>query len=123
MRLLILGSTGLLGHHLATEFPKPHYITILHGFRNNADVCFDCSDELEVFKQIETIKPDLIINLISLTDVERCEREPEVAKRLNITVIKNIMNVVKFKKLSTKVVYISTDHLYDCIGSSSEFRD
>lgn len=120
MRLLILGSTGLLGQHLAIQFPKPNFTTILHGFKNIADVCFDCSDELEVFSQIETIQPDLIINLISLTDVERCEREPEVAKKLNITVIKNITNAVKLKELPTKVVHISTDHLYDRIGSSSE---
>ena len=110
MKLLILGSTGLLGQYLAMQFPKADYTTILHGFSNSAEVCFDCSDELEVFDRINSIQPDLIINLISLTDVERCEREPEVAKKLNITAIANVMNAINLKEIPTKVVHISTDH-------------
>lgn len=120
MRLLILGSTGLLGQYLAMQFPTADYTPILHGFSNSAEVCFDCSDKLEVLDQINSIQPDLIINLIGLTDVERCEREPEVATKLNITAIANVINAVRLKKAPTKVVHISTDHVYDRIGLSSE---
>jgi dTDP-4-dehydrorhamnose reductase len=44
---------------------------------------FDVADRRVVFEIIAAHKPDWVIHLAALTDVDRCEREPEEARRVN----------------------------------------
>ena len=57
-------------------------------------------------------KPNLIINAIGLTNIEKCENNKEISKQINFEIIKNIFNLKK-KKLNFNLIHISTDHFYD----------
>jgi dTDP-4-dehydrorhamnose reductase len=120
MKYLVLGSTGLLGQYLAAEFKDLNNEVVLHGFKNSCDVCFDCTNQIEVINNLKEIKPNFLINLVSLTDVEQCEQEPNRAHQLNTSTVKNIVESIASINYPIKLVHISTDHLYDCNGPSKE---
>ena len=54
----------------------------------------------------------IIINLISLTDIEKCENFKQKAKLVNSTYIKNIVDTISTDR-DVYLIHISTDHLFD----------
>jgi dTDP-4-dehydrorhamnose reductase len=60
---------------------------------------------------LEKIKPDLVIHTVALTDVDRCEREPDLAHHINARLAYNVAQACG--RLGIKLVHISTDHLFD----------
>ena len=66
----------------------------------------DITQIAEVFKSTETIKPDYIFHLAAETDVDRCEKDPDHAFRVNTIGTENIALVCQ--KLGIRLVYIST---------------
>lgn len=62
-------------------------------------------------KSIEGISPDIIINCIGLTNIEECEKFPEIAKDVNSIIPYNVAKICK--KFRIKFIHISTDHLFD----------
>lgn len=57
------------------------------------------------------IKPQLIVHTAGLTNVEECERKPQLAKEINVQLAGNVAKAAKC--LNIKFVHISTDHLFD----------
>ena len=66
-------------------------------------------------KIIENINPDFILNLISETNVDKCERNFNLSKKLNFEYPKNILLSMKGLRKKTKLIHISTDQVYSKI--------
>ena len=66
-------------------------------------------------KIIENVNPDFILNLISETNVEKCERNFNLSKKLNFEYPKNILFSMKGLSKKTKLIHISTDQVYSKI--------
>ncbi len=66
-------------------------------------------------KKIEKIiaknKPDIILNLAAITDVDFCERNKLLCKKLNYSFVRNL--AFFSKKYNFKLIQISTDQLYN----------
>jgi dTDP-4-dehydrorhamnose reductase len=69
---------------------------------------------------LEQTKPEVIINLVGLTDVDRCEQYPDEAKRLNVKTVENLVNAIKKCSSSPFLIHVSTDQVYDGEGILSE---
>jgi dTDP-4-dehydrorhamnose reductase len=74
------------------------------------------------FKKSNYFIPDFIINTVALTDVDLCEKNPELAFETNVNYINFLANFCA--KNHSKLVHISTDHLSDgltpCIKENHE---
>jgi len=70
---------------------------------------------------IKKYSPEVVINTIALTDVDKCEEHPEEAYNLNVVTAYNISRAVQDKKI--KLVHISTDQLYDGLKSNYSEED
>ena len=74
------------------------------------------------FTKSNCFKPDLIINTVALTDVDFCEKNPNLAFETNVNYINLLINFCKNNR--SKLVHISTDHLSDgltpCIEENQE---
>jgi dTDP-4-dehydrorhamnose reductase len=61
--------------------------------------------------QLNKIKPELVINTVGLTSIEKCEENPELAYLINVELSRKVAEATK--KLNIPLVHISTDHLFD----------
>jgi dTDP-4-dehydrorhamnose reductase len=118
--ILITGATGLLGSSLVPYLRKSEYKVVTHAHTNQADIMFDLSDRIKSYRFLEQVKPDVIINLVSLTSVELCEEQVNLAYLVNTRTVENLANWIKSAKADCHLVQISTDHVYDGVGPHLE---
>ena len=57
------------------------------------------------------IKPDVLINTIALSSVDYCEQHSDEATKLNVEFVKELFRISK--KLSIKIVHLSSDSVFD----------
>lgn len=115
MRVLLLGGTGLLGATLAPILRAHGHGVVVHGQTSPADVNLDLSAP-GAAQALADVKPDAVINLVALTDVDACESQPDLAWRLNMQAAQVAST------LGGVLVHISTDHVYDAPTPSPEGR-
>jgi len=112
-KILFLGGTGLLGSYLVKSFTECcEYKVIIHGFNNKSDFQVDITNSVALTQLLDLVKPDIIFNLVALTDVEKCEINPANAFLLNTRIVLDIANWLKSNTYS-HLIHISTDHVYD----------
>jgi len=116
MRVLVIGSKGMLGKDLMEELANPGYEVIGLGLRD-----LDISKEFDMPK-IEAINPDLIINCAAYTNVDKAESERDRCYSTNVTGVKNIVNFCK--KNDIIMIQYSTDYVFsgDKEGYNEEDR-
>jgi dTDP-4-dehydrorhamnose reductase len=117
-RIFIAGGTGLLGSHLSVYLEGLGYGVHAMGRTSDRLVC-DMTFKNDVFRVLDKINPEVIINLVALTDVDECERRPEKAYLLNTKVVENLSNWVE-KNSPCYLLQISTDQVYDGKGPHNE---
>ena len=119
-KILITGATGLLGSSLVPSLKKNGYRVLTHARSRKADFIFDLSNSLESYRVLEKIKPNVIINLVSLTSVELCEEQTNLAYLANTRSVENLAHWVASSGSDCHLVQISTDHVYDGDGIHAE---
>ena len=117
-RILIIGSNGMLGQGLTSNFMFKRDVELLcTSFEEEsvfAEVDYaqiDISKPNEVKKIINNFYPDIVINAAAYTNVDGCESEKELAWKINVIGIENIVKYVKRSK--SHLVHISSDYIFD----------
>jgi len=104
MRILIIGSNGLLGSDLVEDWTGDHLIP---ATSRDADI-----RELEQVRQLVTREhPDWIILTAGYTDVDGSERHPDLAFAANRDGARNVSIVAR--ELGAKLCFLSTDYVFD----------
>ncbi|MEM3630612.1 MAG: dTDP-4-dehydrorhamnose reductase [Nitrososphaerota archaeon] len=123
MKILITGAGGLLGSKISYLALKKNYKVysayLTHLPSYGLPIKLDISNEKMVFKIIKDINPDAIFHCAALTDVDKCEINKEIAKRININGTKFIAKIAK--KTNSYLIYISTDYVFD--GSKGMYKE
>jgi dTDP-4-dehydrorhamnose reductase len=123
-KVLVLGATGLLGHTLVPHLRRAGFSVVAHGNNSTsgADLRCDATDANQLRNVIVGQSWDFIVNLIALTNVDRCNAEIDLAYRLNVKVVENIVAAVAGQSEGrARLIQISTDHIYDKdVGASAE---
>lgn len=117
--VLLVGATGLLGTALAPALRSARMEVIRHGSAVPADLNADLSDDDAASRVLDRVKPSAVINLAAITDVDRCEREPEEAYRVNVRVAENVARWVR-RNPGTRMIQMSTDQVYEGPGPHRE---
>ena len=111
-KILITGGSGLLGTNLAIRLCKSYKVLILLNEKNiNIPLTISASAKVSLEKTFSSFKPDLVINTVALTNIEKCEEQPALASKINLNFLKLLTKATK--KFSGKIIHISTDHLFD----------
>jgi len=119
-KILVTGSSGLLGSSLVPYLNECGHKVLTQARRSQADYRFDLSDRAVSFEQLNAIRPDCIINLVGLTNVETCEEHAGLAYLGNTRPVENIAQWITNSGGNCHLVHISTDHLYDGVGLNKE---
>ena len=67
----------------------------------------------DVTHVLRKYKPKIIFNCVALTDVSFCNKNILKAYNLNVNTIANLVNAIIKSKISTKLIHISTDQVYN----------
>ena len=118
MKILVTGVKGQLGYDVVNECQKRGYDAI------GVDVEeMDITKPEAVDRVIAEANPDAVIHCAAWTAVDAAEEPENVAKvrAVNAGGTQNIANVCK--KLNCKLLYISTDYVFDGQGSEPWLPD
>lgn len=115
MRYLVTGSAGLIGNNLVSVLEKSGK-TVYSCFNNikpqyGIPVKLDLLNFDEISKVFNDVQPDIVIHLAALTDVEKCEEEPELANSINVKATEIIAK--ESATLQSYLIYLSTDYVFD----------
>lgn len=117
-KILITGSSGMLGIDLCQELSGDHALVGLDILKDQksegkAREYFECdiTSEEKVADAILKARPDIVIHTAAWTDVDGCERDPGRARRINSEGTKNIASACK--SAGVILIYISTDFVFD----------
>ena len=104
MKIGIIGASGLVGSHLARSLATQHELfTPRHAE-------LDITDVAQVQAWCQRLQPELVINC-STIDVDRCEREPQLAEALNVAGPQALAVVAH--ELGASVLHFSTNYVFD----------
>ena len=120
MKILLLGSAGLLGSTLSPFLSSRGYEVKTHSRSEDTQYQADLNDPADTYELLEKIAPEVIVNLVGLTDVDRCETQPNQAYLANVRTVENISGWIKQKKMPCHLVHMSTDQVYDGINHHAE---
>jgi len=115
-RVLIVGASGLLGVNLMYQYPLQNKL-LLHENKREIKtkkflkLQFDASSRKSIERAFKKNHPSIIINSAGITDIEKCNQNPDLANSINAKIAENLADVSK--NLGIKFVQISTDHLFD----------
>jgi len=129
MKVFVTGVGGQLGHDVMNELAKRGYDGTgsdikpeYSGIKDDSAVTvmpyvgLDITDKESVLATISEIKPDAIIHCAAWTAVDAAE-DPEkknIVHKINAEGTKNIAEVAK--AVDAKMVYLSTDYVFDGQG-------
>lgn len=106
LKVWITGSDGQIGTAL-NEMINPLEVEALNTDRDEVDV--SNMDEVLSFGEIQ--RPDVIINCAGISDAAECEKNPELAYKVNGLGARNLSIVAG--KIGAVMVQISTDDVFD----------
>ena len=121
LRILITGITGLLGYGLTKTLVEKG-VEVSGIYKENKTVADELSTLAKVYpvditKQSEVkyvfnrVKPDVVIHAAAFASVDGCELFRSLAWEINVNGTQQVVDVAK--ETNAKLIYISTDYVFD----------
>ncbi len=110
MKILVTGVKGQLGYDCVRELTERGYTNV-----KGIDIDdLDLTKEEDVKKFISEYKPDVVMHNAAWTAVDKAEEMPDKVYEVNALAPKYIAEACK--SVGAKMVYISTDYIFDGLG-------
>ena len=119
-KILVTGSNGLLGQKIVQQWKEEqnfeliatargeNRITEIVGFQY---VSMDITKEENVLEIISEYKPDYVINTAAMTNVDQCEEDQELCRKLNVDAVEYLIKACE--KTGSFLLHLSTDFIFD----------
>ena len=124
-RLLIYGGSGFVGGNLATTALQEGWQVLVAdplfhpGLGSAGWERLDITDPKSVDLIMAGFQPDAIVNLAALADIDRAERERELAWKINVDGARFVAE--SCQRHAARLVFISSDAVFD--GSEGPYRE
>ncbi len=122
MKFFVTGVGGQLGFDVVNEIISRKYAVVGSDISDKCSancvyVKLDITDKNAVFSAIEKVAPDVVIHCAAWTAVDAAEDAEnfEKVRNINVNGTKNIAEICK--KIGCKIIYISTDYVFNGQGS------
>lgn len=116
MKVLVTGVKGQLGYDVMKVLEHRGHEGV------GVDVeDMDITDEAAVKRVIGEIRPDAIVHCAAYTAVDAAEDNEELCRKVNVVGTENIAKVAK--DIDAKMIYLSTDYVFDGQGDKPHEPD
>ena len=118
MRVFVTGVGGQLGYDVMRELQRRGHEAVGADILAAADVQLDITDEAAVGRVLQEIQPDAVIHCAAWTAVDAAEdaENKEKVYAVNVTGTKNLADACR--ALGCKMIYISTDYVFNGQGEA-----
>lgn len=131
-KILVIGANGFLGSCLMNYKYLSTFqlrgVSLIAGDLNyshlSQNILFykiDITNAKKIERKILEIDPQVIILSASMTDVDQCEIDKNLATKINIEGPKNVIKVCK--KIASKLVFLSTDFIFDGTKENGLYKE
>lgn len=119
-KILVTGSNGLLGQKITEHVVRTKDVQLIATSkgqnRNPVKKGYvykemDITDEAQVRKVIKAVKPDVIINTAAMTNVDSCEKDKDLCRKLNVDAVSYLIKISE--ELDIHLIHLSTDFVFD----------
>lgn len=107
---LIIGASGLVGGELMRQLPDAVGTYHQHSPGGNLHR-LDIADWVAIDRLMSVVKPKTVYLCAALTHVDYCETHPDESYAVNVQGVKHVVDYADH--FHAKVVYISTDYIFD----------
>ncbi|MBW1682291.1 MAG: dTDP-4-dehydrorhamnose reductase [Deltaproteobacteria bacterium] len=105
MKVMILGSTGMLGSDCKKVLSAGHEV-VAPGRKELDIVSWD-----QVIENLQKAAPDAVINCAAFTDVDACETQAFAVRKINVEGPRNLAQ--GSARFGFKFLHISSDYVFD----------
>ncbi|HEY4761087.1 MAG TPA: dTDP-4-dehydrorhamnose reductase [Thermoguttaceae bacterium] len=117
MKIVVTGALGQLGSELCRQI-GPQAIPL------DIDT-LDLTNGKAVIDMLRPMRLDMVINCAAYTQVDKAEKEPDLAFAVNATAVENLVSVCR--EADCPLVQISTDYVFGCneatAGTNRPYRE
>jgi dTDP-4-dehydrorhamnose reductase len=118
-RLLIIGASGFIGQRLAV-MAADNYDVFAADLTEPAkpnEIKMDVTAPASVLAGFDAVRPQVVVMLAAIADIDQCERQPELAKAVNVDGAVCVADQcarrgVRFVYTSSAAVYDGSHHGY-----------
>lgn len=121
MRHLVIGGSGQVGSHLVRVLAE-RGDRVWSTYRSNSREGawpLDMTREEEVARVLGEVTPEVVWLPAALPDVDRCEREPDLSRLLNVEAVATVGR--RAAEEGARLVFYSTDYVFD--GTRGPYRE
>lgn len=114
MKLLVTGAGGAVGSavvELASGKYDVYSVYNSHYPSGGRPMRLNLLDTSKVADLVAILRPDAVVHAAALTDVEKCEREYELADAINHKSTRILAEAAK--RIGAYFLYVSTDYVFD----------
>ena len=114
-KILLTGGNGFF----CTRFTQRYKNTF--EILSASSSMLDVTDETKVTETIESFNPDYVIHAAAIASTEFCDKNPELAYKINVT---GAINVAKAcKQIHAKMIFLSTEQVFNGNVSSGPYTE
>jgi len=123
VKLLVTGASGLLGTRICQLAAKQNYEVYSahseHIPQFGTPIKLDITDGTALKRLFDKTKPNVVVHSAALTDVDKCEKEKDLAWKINVESTSNIAQLCH--KHNCFLVYVSTDYVFN--GEKGNYKE
>ena len=123
MKLLVTGASGLLGTRICQlsvgQSNEVYSAYSQHLPQFGTPIKLDITDGTALKQLFDKTKPDVLVHSAALTDVDKCEKEKDLAWKINVESTSNLAQLCH--KHNCFLVYVSTDYVFN--GEKGNYKE
>ena len=117
-KILVIG-VGFLGQKMLNVFKAHGFEVYGADTSNDENVKIDITSPESVLGVFDSLRPEVVVLTAGMTNVDGCEENPEACLKVNVQGTEHVVEACK--KYNTKMVFISTDFVFD--GEKGDYRE
>lgn len=106
MKILITGAAGALGTDMQRLLQKEGILFMATDIKQ-----LDITDFKKTNELLLNYRPTVILHFAALSDVDRCEKDTDLALRVNALSTLGLATIAR--KIDAKILYVSTNFVFD----------